>query len=190
MKAARGRAHSTIQTDLELTLSKFLICQAAYHGGDFNVVYCRRLNGICCRRLVQNAGNIIVEITPILLTKKDECCEQRNIEEKVEIVENTLGLIDAAFSYLNILHPTADEKQKARQAVTTLMNFWRNKTGLRVSLKGHVMEKHACNFNDSCGLGDKEKSFVEQGHQVGMKDDKRYLGLTSYVKNSDATLKA
>jgi hypothetical protein len=180
MNAARGKAHSTIQTDLELTLSKFLICRAAYHGGDFN--------GVCCRRLVQNAGNIIVEITPILLIKKDECCEQRNIEEKVEIVENTLGLIDAAFSYLNILHPTADEKQKARQAVTTLMNFWRNKTELSVSLKGHVIEKHSCDFNDSCRLGDKEESFLEQGHQVGMKDDKRYLGLTSFVKKSYAGL--
>jgi hypothetical protein len=29
------------------------------------------------------------------------------------------------------------------------------------------MEKHVCEFNDKVGLGDKEESFIEQGHQVG-----------------------
>jgi hypothetical protein len=70
------------------------------------------------------------------------------------------------------------------------MSYWRNKSRLSVPLKGHIMEKHACDFNDSCGLGDKDKSFVEQGHQVGMKDDRRYHRLTNFVKQSDSTMKA
>jgi len=139
---------------------------------------------------VRNAKDIIEEIKPILVSKRESCYEETEIEGKINTVENALGLLDAAFSYLNLLHPTDDEKQKARLAVNTLMQFWRNKTGLSVSLKGHVMEKHACNFNDACGLGDKEESFVEQGHQVGIKDDRRYYGLTNFVKRSESTMKS
>jgi len=182
LKTARGKAHSSITSDIELTLGKFCISRTSYHGGDFN--------GVCCRRLVQHAADIILDIKPILLAKKENACKETEVEEKLEKVENTLGLVDAAFYYLNVLHPTEDEKQEARQAVQTLMTYWRNKAGLTVSLKGHVMEKHACDFNDACGLGDKEESFVEQGHQVGIKDDRRYHRLTNFVKRSDSTMKA
>jgi hypothetical protein len=105
MKAARGKAHSSIATDLEFILAKFLICHALYHGGDFN--------GICFWGLVHNATEIILDIKPILAAKKDDGCEERVIEEKMERVENTLGLVDAAFLYLNILYQSEDEEQKA-----------------------------------------------------------------------------
>jgi hypothetical protein len=105
-------------------------------------------------------------------------------------IENAMGLLDAAFAYLNILHPTEVEKKKTREAVTTLMTYWRAEAGLSVSLKGHVMENHACDFNDACGIGDKEESFIEQGHQVGLKDDRRYHGLKNFEKKTASTLKA
>jgi len=49
----------------------------------------------------------------------------------------------------------------AQQAVKTLMKYWREEAGLSVSLKGHVMEKHVCDFNNAWGVGDKEESFIE-----------------------------
>ena len=52
------------------------------------------------------------------------------------------------------------------------------------------MEKHVCNYNDAYGDGDKEESFVELGHQVGIKDDRRYYGLTNFVKKTESTMKA
>ncbi len=44
------------------------------------------------------------------------------------------------------------------------------------------MGKHICDYNDAYGVGDKEESFVEQGHQVGIKDDRKYYGLTNFCK--------
>jgi hypothetical protein len=44
-------------------------------------------------------------------------------------------LLDAAFAYLNILHPTDEEKEKAQQAVETLMKYWREEAGLSI-IKG------------------------------------------------------
>jgi hypothetical protein len=99
-------------------------------------------------------------------------------------------LLDTAFAYLNILHPTDEEKEKTRQAVKTLMKYWREEAGLSVSLKGHIMEQHVCDFNDACGVGDKEESFIKQGHQVGVKDDRQYHGLTNFEKKTTSTLKA
>jgi hypothetical protein len=52
------------------------------------------------------------------------------------------------------------------------------------------MEKHVCDFNNELGVGDKEESFIEQGHQVGLKEDRRYHGLTNFEKKTASTLKA
>lgn len=68
-------------------------------------------------------------------------------------------MLDVAFACLNILHPTDEEKEMAQQAVKTLMKYWREDAGLSVSLKGHVMEKHVCDFNNAWGVGDKAYKF-------------------------------
>ncbi len=49
----------------------------------------------------------------MLVQKKDDYCEERKIEDKIETVENTLGLVDGAFSYLDLSYATKDEKKKA-----------------------------------------------------------------------------
>jgi hypothetical protein len=45
------------------------------------------------------------------------------------------------------------------------------------------MEKHVN------GIGEKEESYVEQGHQVGIKDDRRHYGLPNFVKHTESTMK-
>jgi hypothetical protein len=61
--------------------------------------------------------------------------------------------------------------------------------GHNVTLKAHIMEKHVCGFNEKWGVGDKEESFIEQGHQVGIKDNRRYAGPTNFEKKTASTLK-
>jgi hypothetical protein len=105
MKAARGKPETSIVADLELTLAKYHVSHAAYHGGDFN--------GVCCWRIVGSAKPICDEIRAILVSKRDRSCEEIIIYNKMDNFENTLGLLDAAFAYLNILHPTDEEKEMA-----------------------------------------------------------------------------
>ncbi len=31
------------------------------------------------------------------------------------------------------------------------------------------MEKHVCTFNEKWGIGEKEESFIEQGHKLGLR---------------------
>lgn len=81
------------------------------------------------------------------------------------------------------------EKQKTREAVAALSYFWR-KHNFNITLKAHIIERHACDFNDEWGTGDKEESFIEKGHQLGAKDNSRYARLTNFVKKSDSLLNA
>jgi hypothetical protein len=46
-------------------------------------------------------------------------------------------------------------------------------------------EKHVYDMNDSCRVGGKEESFVEQWRQVGIKDDRRYHGIFNEVSKPD-----
>jgi hypothetical protein len=59
-----------------------------------------------------------------------------------------------------------------------------------MTLKAHVMEQHVCKFNDKFGVGDKEESFIEQGHQIGAKENHRYARLTNFTKKTESTLNA
>jgi len=121
-------------------------------------------------------------------TKKDDRCEDRLINEKLEKMILISGLLDAAFAHLNISYPNGEEKAQANKAVCALLAYWK-KVGLNVTLKAHIMEKHLCWFNNKWGMGDKEESFIEQGHQVGIKDNRRYAGLTNFEKKTASTLK-
>jgi hypothetical protein len=76
-------------------------------------------------------------------------------------------------------------RKKAREASQALSRKWRE-VGLSISLKAHVMELHTCDFNDKFGVGDKEESFIEQGHQTDIKDDCHYCGLKNLKKTESA----
>jgi len=91
-------------------------------------------------------------------------------------------------SYLSILQPTEDEKRMAIEAAKALSNNWR-KMGLSIRLKVHVMEAHAFDFHDKWNVGDKEESFIEQGHQIGIKDNHHHHGLKDFKKKNESAIR-
>jgi hypothetical protein len=58
-----------------------------------------------------------------------------------------------------------------------------------VTLKAHIMDQHIVPFNNKYGLGDKEESFIESGHQIGIKKNCRYQCMTNFEKKMEASLK-
>jgi hypothetical protein len=91
-RTERGKPEASIVAEVELFLEMFKVSHAAYHGGDFN--------GVSCRRLVANAQPISDELQKILIRKKNEACDDAIINEKVEDLETIMGLLDATFAYL------------------------------------------------------------------------------------------
>jgi hypothetical protein len=51
------------------------------------------------------------------------------------------------------------------------------------------MEAHTCDFHEKWGVADKEESFIEQGHQTGIKDGCHCCGLKSIKNSSESMLK-
>ncbi len=90
-------------------------------------------------------------------------------------------MLDAASAYLNLIHPNTNKKQKAREATDTLLATQR-KANLSITLKALIMEYHVCDFNKKWGTGDKEESFIEQGHQIRARESSRYTRLTNFLK--------
>jgi hypothetical protein len=162
-RTERGQPQASIIADLEVVLETFNASRAAYHGGDFNRV--------ACRLIVGNAREICDRIIKIIMAKIDKKCDDATVHDETNSLQQMLGLLDAAFSYLSILHPNDEEKQKGREAVNALIRDWRKK-GLSISLKAHLMEAHTYDFHEKWGVADKEESLIKQGHQIGIKDDR------------------
>jgi hypothetical protein len=60
---------------------------------------------------------------------------------------------------------------------------------LSVTLKAHVMEQCIVPCNNKYGVGDKEESFIEMGHQIGLRENRRYQGMKKFQKKTEASLK-
>ncbi len=74
LKAERGKPEASIVAEIELYLERLNITRAAYHGGDFNGAY--------CRRLVASSDNVAKTMREILIAKKDERREETTINKK------------------------------------------------------------------------------------------------------------
>jgi flagellar biosynthesis chaperone FliJ len=81
------------------------------------------------------------------------------------------------------------EKYKASCAANHGGDYNGRKIQLRVTLKAHVIEQHIVPCNNKYRVGDKEESFIELGHQVGLRENHRYQGLKTFRKKTDASLK-
>jgi hypothetical protein len=44
------------------------------------------------------------------------------------------------------------------------------------------MDKYVCDYGDVYGVGDKEESYGEPGHWLGIKVDRRYYGLNHFIR--------
>jgi hypothetical protein len=106
LKEERGKPDSSLITDIELLLTKFAVEREVYHGGNFN--------GVCCRRIVGNAAPIVKELRAMIKMKKGSSCDDTVID-KLDEFEHTLGLLDAAYAYLNVPFPSDDDKKRQPQ---------------------------------------------------------------------------
>jgi hypothetical protein len=52
-----------------------------------------------------------------------------------------------------------------------------------------VIEQNIAPCNNKYRVGDKEDSFIELGHQVGLRENHRYQGLKNFRKKTEASLK-
>jgi hypothetical protein len=157
-------------------LLQYNISAAAYHGG--------KLNGVHCRRVMQQAKLVFQEIQEQLVqTNKADRCDNEKIMFECGIHRDICLTLDAICSNLRMKYgePQAQDYNILHQAMSNLNYLW-SKANLSYTPKIHTYLKHAIDqmkrFN---GIGDKLEDDVEHIHQKAVTMETRI----GHMKNKE-----
>jgi hypothetical protein len=167
-----GKYSKPIWQGLESILAKdWNIKRPSWHGGD--------ILGNECRKLMSCARPIFDQIKSFLLERLEEDGgserAKREVTKRCDIVANALLLFDGFLSLLRTDHNglTPQLIMKARAFARKAVAVWRI-LDLSVTPKCHASEDHACDQLESLmGLADFCEDWVEQLHQLGLKNNRR-----------------
>ena len=179
-----GKYSKPIRQGLETILERdWNIKRPIWHGGD--------ILGNECRKLMAWARLIYDQIKAFLLEQlgEDGGSERakREVKKRCDIVAKALLLFDGFLSLLRTDHKdlTPQHIMKAREYSTKAVAVWRI-LQLSVTPKCHASEDHACDQLELLkGLADFCEDWVEQLHQLGLKNNRR----TKTIRNRDRKCK-
>jgi hypothetical protein len=167
-----GRYNKPIRRGIETILSKdWNIKRPSWLGGD--------ILGNECRKLMSSARLILDQIKEFLLERLEEnggsARAKREVKKRCDIVAKALLLFDGLLSLLRTPHKdlTPWKILQARRYATKALEVWRI-LNLSVTPKCHGSEDHACDQLEFLwGLADFCEDWVEQLHQLGLKNNRR-----------------
>ena len=148
-------------------LEHFNIKKQHFHGG--------AMNGVCCRRLLENLDEIFVKIE-IVLSDKMKCktigtMEKSHIDRTFGLFRDLFEVVDVVFYRLRMLDPTDDEIKQTKKAISVMKSLW-DEIDLKQGPKLHILFDHTIIQVDLyAGIADLVEDFVEKYHQVGKKLD-------------------
>jgi len=179
-----GRYNKPIRRGIESILSKdWNIKRPSWHGGD--------ILGNECRKLMSSARLILDQIKEFLLERLEEnggsARAKREVKKRCDIVAKALLLFDGLLSLLRTPPKdlTARKILQARRYAKKALEVWRI-LELSVTPKCHGSEYHACDQLEFLwGLADFCEDWVEQLHQLGLKNNKR----TKTIRDRDRKYK-
>ena len=127
------------------------------------------MNGICCRRLLENVDSIFSEVKDAML----ECLEKRSeiTSKQVEILTSVLNNFmklfevqqDLVFSKLRILDPMSEEIEGVEKGIQMLEKLWK-KLDVNIIPKCHLLFDHVIDqVQEYNGIAD----LVEHAHEAG-----------------------
>lgn len=165
----RSNENNTLEDSLYSILEGCKIQKQHFHGG--------AMNGVCCRRLLDNVETIFKKIR-ILTSEKMKLNTKRNFDVDIKIVTDVLTKFeylfettDLVFSNLRLLAPTEEEINETEKAIKVLEQVWKD-LELYVTPKAHILFYHTIEqvrFFE--GISDMVEDFIEKFHQVGKKLD-------------------
>ena len=165
----------SLYSGIDKILKRFNIHRAEYHGGD--------LTGVHLKQLMENAKDIMDQVTVYLIDSRHEGSEESedDIKQICENVKTLLILWDGVLSNLHIEFPTADEcneTQRFIDAATTLAY----RMGMSKTVKGHGAQRHMVSQMRSVhgGLLEFDEQWAERIHQEGYHFDMKYRNLSEY----------
>jgi hypothetical protein len=180
VEKTEGRYPKPIRKGLEHILAKeWNIKRPSWHGGD--------ILGNECRKLMSSARLIYDELKEFLLQRLEEdgasARRKREVRKRCDLIAKCLLLFDGFLSILRTEHKdlTPALIAKAREYARKALAVWRI-LKLSVTPKCHGSEDHACDQLEFLwGLADFCEDWVEQLHQLGLKNNRR----TKVIRNRE-----
>ena len=135
-----------------------------FHGG--------AMNGVCCRRLLDNVKEIFNEIKKVVSDKVSQQQSKNDLEiERITLVINDFYHLfetaDIVFFQLRILDPTLEEIESIKKSVSVFEKLWKN-IDLKQGPKLHILFDHVIEQVELFkGISDLVEDFIEQYHQTG-----------------------
>ena len=140
-----------------------------YHGGKYN--------GKATIKLLSDAQKVLTAVQDFLLTEVPENarCSNDEIIRQISIYVDVFTVFDSVFSnsHSAVGELSESKGEETRKAIALGLEMWRD-LELNVSPKLHILEDHLyMQLSTFKGLADYSEDFVEQAHQVGIREEAR-----------------
>lgn len=106
----------------------------------------------------------------------------KDLEETMDLYEQLYGLLDKIFSDLRKILPSEEELVDLEDAIKYARVIWIERLQISCTPKAHALfDGHALEQHKRVeGLGDKTEDFVEHGHQLGLRDERRTWNIRNF----------
>jgi hypothetical protein len=144
-----------------------------YHGGKYN--------GKATIKLLSDAQKVIDAVKDFILTKVPEAtrCSDDEVIKQMNVFVDFFTVFDSIFSNSRtpVGHLSELKEEETNKGIALGLKMWRD-LDMSVSPKLHVLEDHLYSqLSLFKGLGDYSEDFVEQAHQVGMREEARTFAM-------------
>lgn len=115
----------------------------------------------------------------------------KDLNEMMDHYEQLYGLLDKIFSDLRQILPTEQELVDAEDAIALAQNIWTEQLKILCTPKAHALfNEHALEQHKRLGgLGDKTEDFVEHGHQLGLRDERRTWNIRNFEQSQRSQIR-
>ena len=168
-KELRKGDEESLENLLHCILENSNIKKQHFHGGS--------MNGVCCRRFLDNIDTIFKEITK-LTSDRLKLNGKRKYDQDLMILTTTIDTfkslfetMDLVFSSLRILNPSEVEMKNTAESIIVLEQLW-SQLDLTITPKAHILFVHTMEqVHRFGGIADLVEDFIEKSHQAGKKLD-------------------
>jgi hypothetical protein len=176
MRKKRGKVEDSLAYQLDENLKKIGAKIEAYHGGD--------LNGGSSRAVMEKAKEFFEMMKTSLIDAKHDECELTDEQIKEMMHHYTLLYTElgSCFSYIRQILPTDEDLLHLKMSINNARKLWKDVLAISCTPKAHALfDGHAYEQHERLqGIGDKLEDFVEKGHQLGIRDERRTWNIKNW----------
>jgi hypothetical protein len=176
MRKKRGKVEDSLAYQLDENLKKIGAKIEAYHGGD--------LNGGSSRAVMEKAKEFFEMMKTSLIDAKHDECELTD-EQIKEMMHHYMLLyteLGSCFSYIHQILPSDEDLLYLKMSINNARKLWKDVLAISCTPKAHALfDGHAYEQHERLqGIGDKLEDFVEKGHQLGIRDERRTWNIKNW----------